>query len=180
MSNNQTLIERNADFAVDFDGADLNIKPRLTTLIVGCVDARVDPAHFLGLEPGDAVVMRNIGGRVTDEVIEHVTILQTLGASMMGVEMDVAIIHHTQCGASMFTMPDVANVLVTEGSIGRSSIEALAITDADDSVRIDIERLRSAPTLPDQMHVAGYVYDVQDGHLREVVSSTALREPTLP
>ena len=176
MSDEKTLVERNAAFAADFTYADLEIKPRLSTLIVGCVDSRVDPAHLLGLDPGDAVVMRNVGGRVTDEVIEHVKILQALGEMMMGVDMNVALIHHTGCGASLFTVPDVAEALTGALEADSSVIESLAIADPVDSIHTDIERLRSAEILPDEMLVSGYVYDVNDGHLEEIVAPSALRE----
>ncbi len=73
MADVETLIERNRDFARSFNQGDLAIRPRVSTLVVTCLDARVDPAHFFGLELGDAVVMRNIGGRVTDEIIEHIS-----------------------------------------------------------------------------------------------------------
>ena len=172
----QSLTERNAAFAVAFDYADLEIKPHLSTLIVGCVDSRVDPAHLLGLEPGDAVVMRNVGGRVTDEVIEHIKILEVLGSTMMGVTIDVALIHHTGCGASLFAMPQVSDALIDALHVESSVIESLTIVDPVDSIHTDIERLRSATILKDEMVVAGYVYDVNDGHLKEIVSPAPLRE----
>ncbi len=78
MADIQTLIDRNHDFASSFNQGDLPLLPRLSTLIVTCLDARVDPAHLFRLELGDAVVMRNIGGRVTDDVIEHIAILRGL------------------------------------------------------------------------------------------------------
>ena len=137
----QSLTERNAAFAVAFDYADLEIKPHLSTLIVGCVDSRVDPAHLLGLEPGDAVVMRNVGGRVTDEVIEHIKILEVLGSTMMGVTIDVALIHHTGCGASLFAMPQVSDALIDALHVESSVIESLTIVDPVDSIHTDIERL---------------------------------------
>ena len=176
MSTEKTLVERNAEFAANFHYADLEIKPRLSTLIVGCVDSRVDPAHLLGLDPGDAVVMRNVGGRVTDEVIEHIKILQTLGTMMMGVDMDVALIHHTGCGASLFTMPQVAESLTEALRADSCVIDSLAIADPVESIHTDIERLRAAEILPDEMLVAGYVYDVDNGQLEEIVAPAALRE----
>ena len=174
MDTEPTLIERNAEFAANFDHGDLEIKPNMSTLIVGCVDSRVDPAHLLGLDVGDAVVIRNVGGRVTGEVIDHIKILQALG-SMMDVELDVALIHHTGCGASLFTMPHVAEGLTQALEADSSVIESLAITDPADSIHTDIERLRAAKILPDEMHVAGYVYDVNDGHLKEVAAKAPLR-----
>jgi carbonic anhydrase len=175
MATDQTLVERNNAFAANFQYADLEIKPRLSTLIVGCVDSRVDPVHLLGLEPGDAVVMRNVGGRVTDEVIEHIKILEALGSLMMGVTMDVALIHHTGCGASLFTVPQVAEALTQALQADASVIESLAIDDPVESIHTDIDRLRSAEVLSDEMLVAGYVYDVGDGRLTEIVAQTPLR-----
>jgi len=175
MDTDQTLVERNAPFAANFDHADLKIKPQMSTLIIGCVDARVDPAHLLGLDPGDAVVMRNVGGRVTDEVIQHIKILQSLGMLMMGVDLDVALIHHTGCGASLFTNPELAEALSEALGTDGSVIESLAITDPIDSIATDIERLRASEILPNDMLVAGYVYDVDDGHLNQIVALTPLR-----
>lgn len=178
MTTERSLIERNAKFASDFGYADLEIQPRMSTLIVACVDSRVDPAHILGLDVGDAFVMRNVGGRVTDQVIEQVKILHTLGSTMMGINMDVAVIHHTGCGASMFAMPQLAEALNEALESDGSVIESLAITDPVDSVRIDIERLRAANILSDEMPVAGYVYDVNSGQLQEVVAQAPLRSLT--
>lgn len=172
----QTLVERNAKFAANFDYADLAIQPNLTTLVIGCVDSRVDPAHILGLDPGDAVVLRNVGGRVTDEVIQHVKILYALGTMMMDIEMDVALIHHTGCGASLFTMPQVSEALTAAIRADSSVIKSLAIADPVDSLHTDIERLRSAQVLPDEMVVAGYLYDVDDGHLTEIAAPAPLRQ----
>ena len=86
MADVQTLIDGNLEFARNFTQRDLALLPRLSTLVLTCLDARVDPAHFLGLELGDAVVMRNIGGRVTDEVIEHIAIVRALVA-VAGAEL---------------------------------------------------------------------------------------------
>ncbi len=177
MTDVQTLIDRNLEFANSFDQGDLKILPRLSTLVVTCLDARVDPAHFLGLELGDAVVMRNVGGRVTDEVIEHIAILQVLVGQLGGGSdaFEVAIIHHTDCGASRFTNPQLRQKLGQAAGTSEGAIEKLAITDPQTSVAEDLERLRAAPTLPDELIVAGYVYDVTDGHVRETFAPAPLR-----
>ena len=179
MTDFQTLIDRNFEFASRFDQGDLAILPRLSTLVLTCLDARVDPAHFLGLELGDAVVMRNIGGRVTDEVIKQIAILQTLAAMLGGggeAAFEVAIVHHTDCGASRFANPQVRQRLGQAAGTGEAAIERLAIIDPQTSVAEDLDRLRSAPNLPDELVVAGYVYDVTDGHVRETFAPTSLRE----
>ncbi len=178
MADVQTLIDRNLDFASSFDQGDLAILPRLSTLVLTCVDARVDPAHILGLELGDAVVMRNIGGRVTDDVIEHIAILQALAGLVGGgsAALEVAIVHHTDCGASRFANPQVRQRLGQAAGTGEAAIERLAITDPQISVAEDLDRLRAAPTLPDELVVAGYIYDVTDGHVRETFAPASLRE----
>ena len=179
MADVQTLVDRNLEFAGSFDQGDLAVLPRLSTLVVTCVDARVDPAHILGLELGDAIVMRNIGGRVTDEAIEQIAILQALGTALGGDDsfgLEVAVVHHTDCGASRFAKPEVRQRLGQAAGTGEAAIERLAITDPRISVTEDLDRLRAAPTLPDELVVAGYVYDVTDGHVREVIAPASLRK----
>jgi carbonic anhydrase len=172
----QTLVDGNLEFARAFDQGDLAILPRLSTLVLTCLDARVDPAHFLGLELGDAFVMRNIGGRVTDEVIEHIAILRALAMVAGGPALEVAIIHHTDCGTSRFTNPEVRKRLGQAAGTSEEAIERLAVTDPETSVAEDLDRLRAAPILPDELVVAGYVYNVTDGSVRETSASTSLRE----
>ena len=180
MTDTQTLIDRNHDFASSFNQGDLPLLPRLSTLVLTCLDARVDPAHLLGLELGDAVVMRNIGGRVTDEVIEQIAILRALAEFAGGVALEVAIVHHTDCGASRFANPEVRQRLGQAAGTGEAAIERLAITDPQTSVAEDLDRLRAAATLPDDLVVAGYVYDVTDGHVREAFAPASLREGARP
>ncbi len=178
MADVQVLIDRNLEFASSFDQGDLAILPRLSTLVLTCLDARVDPAHLLGLKLGDAVVMRNIGGRVTDEVIEHIATLQALAALVGGgsAALEVAIVHHTDCGASRFANPEVRQKLGQAAGTGEVAIKRLAIADPQISVAEDLDRLRAAPTLPDELVVAGYVYDVTDGHVREAFAPASLSE----
>jgi carbonic anhydrase len=182
MATEQTLLERNAGFAATFDYAGLEIRPRMSTLIIGCVDSRVDPAHLLGLDLGDAVVLRNVGGRVTNEVIQHIKILQSIGVMIAdggAFDFNVALIHHTGCGASLFSMPHVSEALTAALDTDRSVIESLAIIDPVESIHTDIDRLRAASILPDDLVVAGYVYDVDDGHLNEVANPAPLRQTVM-
>lgn len=177
MADVQTLIDRNSEFASSFDQGDLAILPRLSTLVVTCVDARVDPAHFLGLELGDALVIRTIGGRVTDSIIEQIAILQALAKLVAGgsAALEVVLVHHTDCGANRFANPQVKRMLGQAAGTGEAAIERFAISEPQTSVSEDIERLRAVPTLPDELVVAGYVYDVTDGHVREVFAPASLR-----
>ena len=176
MSDVQSLVDRNLEFASSFDQGDLAILPRLSTLVLTCLDARVDPAHFFSLELGDAVVMRNIGGRVTDEVIEQIAILRGLAVVLGAGAFEVAIVHHTDCGASRFANPQLRQRLGQAAGTGETAIERLASIDPQTSVAEDIDRLRAAPVLPDELVVAGYVYDVTDGQVHEVSAPAALRD----
>ncbi len=178
MADVQSLIDRNLEFAGSFDQGDLAILPRLSTLVLACLDARVDPAHIFGLQLGDAVVMRNIGGRVTDDLIEQIAILHALAGIVGEGSLEVAIVHHTDCGTSRFANPQVRQRLGQAAGTGEAVIERLASTDPQTSVAEDLDRLRAAPTLSDELVVASYVYDVTDGQVRETFAPSSLREGT--
>ena len=141
-----------------------------------CVDARVAPSHFAGLELGDVLVMRNVGGRVTDTVGLEMSILWTLMTMAAGKEphMELAIVHHTSCGMERFSDPTVA-AKVTE-KFGISSIVATyAIEEPHLSVATDIERLRNDERVPGGLNVSGHVYDIATGRLSTVVETVRLR-----
>ncbi len=96
-----TLLDRNRNFAEQFKAGSLSIRPRMSTIILTCVDSRVDPAHIFGLGLGDAVVMRNAGGRITPEVMRDLAILGVLAANMSGpstMQPELIVMHHTDCG----------------------------------------------------------------------------------
>ncbi len=176
MADVHTLLDRSLEFASSFNEGDLTLLPRLSTLVLTCLDARVDPAHLFGLELGDAVVMRNIGGRVTDEVVEHIAILRGLAIVAGGTGFEMAVVHHTDCGTSRFANPQVRQKISQIAGTGEAAIETLAITDPQISVVEDLDGLRAAPTLPDELVVAGYVYNVTDGHVREIIAPASLRK----
>ena len=174
MSSTTTLLDRNRRFAGDFTSTDLPILPKLRTVILTCGDARVDPAHVLGLELGDAVVIRNNGGRVTPAVVEEIAALSFIVAQMEGGEpgpFELVLMQHTQCGAERFADPNLQSALKQKTGIDVSSV---AITDHELSLREDVERLRNAPEVPGYIVVSGFIYDVQHGHVREVIAPAAL------
>ncbi len=165
-----------ADEARAATGADnLPTSPGAPAVVVTCIDARVDPAHLFGLAPGEASVFRNIGGRLTDSTIEQIGILAGLGKLIGGedMELDVALVHHTECGAARFSMPPVRAKAAATAGVEPADVEALAIDDPTESVRADIDRL-AASSLPVGLNVSGYVYDVETGALAEVRSTTTL------
>ena len=174
MSSTTTLLNRNRQFASDFSAADLPPMPKLRTMVLTCVDARVDPAHVLGLELGEAGVLRNNGGRVTPEVVHEIAALAFIVAKMDGAEpaqWELIIMQHTQCGAEGFADPDLQRALKEQVGVDVSSV---AITDHEQSLREDVERLRSAPEVPGHIVVSGYIYDVQNGSVREVIAPAPL------
>ncbi len=169
-----TLLDRNRQFSSNFTAADMPVLPKLRTVILTCADARVDPAHVLGLELGDAVIMRNNGGRVTQAVVEEIAALSFMVAKMgdtANPAFELIIIHHTQCGVQRFADPAFQRELMEKTGVDVSTI---AISDHELSLRDDIERLRSAPEVPGYVVVSGLLYDVQNGRLREVIKPIEL------
>ena len=174
MTSTTTLLNRNRQFASDFAAADLPPMPKLRTVVLACADARVDPAHVLALELGEAAVLRNNGGRVTPEVVHEIAALAFIVAKRDGAEpapWDLIIMQHTQCGAEHFADPDLQRALKEQIGVDVSSV---AITDHEQSLREDVERLRSAPEVPGHIVVSGYIYDVQKGSVREVIAPAPL------
>jgi len=174
MSNLSTLLERNRTFATKFSSADLAILPKLRTVILTCVDARVDPAYVLGLELGDAVVIRNNGGRVTKAVIEEVATLAFM-VGMMDSEktvlFELVILQHTQCGAERFADPGFQSAIQKKLGI---DVSPSAIHDHEESIKDDIEILRDAPEVPGNIVVSGLIYDVKTGRIQKVVTPETL------
>lgn len=169
------LLDRNRSFAVQFEAGDLPIRPRMGTILLTCVDSRVDPAHLFGLALGDAVVMRNNGGRITPAVMRDFTILAVLGASMPGLQPEMVIMHHTDCGMSRLANPAIQQQVAERLGISLVEVASMAITDPAKSIQDDIERVRNTPGTPDQLVVSGFVYDVTNGNINEIVPPAPLR-----
>ena len=178
MSDLQTLLERNRQFAAVHDGESLGIRPRLSTVVLTCLDARVDPAHFLGLELGDALVLRNAGGRVTADVERDLAIVWALVSQMAGggpPPIELAIVHHTDCGMERFADPERRKLLSRGSGVDEGERKALAISDHETSLVNDIERLRRSKLVPGALVVSGHLYDVKTGTMRQVVGPTTVR-----
>ncbi len=176
-----TLLERNRSFAAQFKAGDLTIRPRMSTILLTCVDSRVDPAHLLGLGLGDAVVIRNAGGRITPAVMGDLGVLGVLANNMPGgnaMQPELVVIHHTDCGMSRLANPAVQEQVAKKLGLSIDEVAAMAITDPTTSVQDDVERLRLTPGTPDQLVVSGFVYDVSDGTVSQVVPPAPLRTTT--
>ncbi|GIL39671.1 carbonic anhydrase [Roseiterribacter gracilis] len=174
----ETMLQRNAAFAADGFNASLKILPTQRTMIVGCVDPRVDPLDVLQLEPGETAIIRNVGGRVNPALLETMAILRTVsrvGGQEVGAGWNLVLLHHTDCGivGCYHHAPGlVANYMgAAEEGLG----EAFAITDPYRAVAIDVAALRANPRLPDALTVSGMVYDVATGKIELVVPPAPLR-----
>lgn len=184
MTELQQMMDRNQRFAAQYQG-DLTIMPRFATMVLTCSDARIDPAHFLGLDLGDALVFRDAGARITAEIELEIGVLWAMAQKMAGEKFTgwkLAIIHHTDCGFERLANPELATVLSQRLAVEKSTIDKMGIHDHIQHMRDDIVRLRKSPVVPDQLVVSGHIYDVDSGLVQEVVAPTPLsleKEPAL-
>lgn len=172
MSQLDPLLDRNPAFAATGAHKDLQTMPRHQTLLVTCMDPRVDPAAFFRLELGDAPVLRNAGGRVTRDVIEEVAFVGHVTKTMFGdgaPRFEVCVIQHTGCGSGMFANAEFSRGYAELIDANATEVAGRAVTDPDVTVRGDVELLRRSPLLPSNATVSGHVYDVDTGLVRTVV-----------
>jgi len=178
MSLLDTLIKRNQDFASHQFPKALPMMPTLRAMIIGCVDPRVDPAHLFGLKPGEAVVIRNVGGRITSGTLSTMGMLgriaQVEGGPPSG-EFHLIVLQHTQCGIAR--LEDDPDMLANYFGIGKESLLGKTITDPHAAVAVDVAALKAIPALPPNWLVSGLVYDVATGLVDVVVPPTPLRYP---
>ncbi len=170
MSEIQILKRRNEIYAENHQKG-LKINPKFSTLILTCIDARVDPAHFLGLELGDALVIRNPGGRVTPEVERDLAILWTLVAKVSGENfkgLSLAIIHHTDCGYERLANPKFQKGLNDKFGIDIDTLDQLAIHNHTSALDSDISKLKNSSIVPSALNVTGLLYNVDNGKLTEI------------
>lgn len=168
-------LERNRVFAAQRGHEGAVVFPRLGLFVITCLDPRVDPAHFLGLSLGDAVVVRNVGGRVTAEVINDVAFLGQIAENVLpdGRLFEVAIVHHTQCGSGAFADATFRRRYAERTGADETSLREHAILDPAATVKRDVERLRGDRAIPQRVTVSGHVYDVVTGLVETVVPSSA-------
>jgi len=162
MSAADEFVRANERYAAGFTKGDLPGAPSRRVAIVACMDARLDPARALGLEEGDAHVIRNAGGRAGDAIRSLVISQQLLGTR------EVVVLHHTQCGMLSFTDEQLRQKLRDDLGV-ETDEEFLPFTDLEQSVRDDVEAIRSSPLLLKDVPVRGFIYDVKTGRIHEVV-----------
>lgn len=153
---NQAYVELHGDLH-------LSIKPKTKVAIVTCMDSRLHVAPALGLALGDAHILRNAGGRVTDDMIRSLVISQ----QQMGTR-EIVVLHHTDCGAQTFNNEDFQEHLKCELGVDVSGQDFLPFQDVDESVLEDMKLLRECPLIPDDVIISGAVYDVDTGSMREI------------
>ncbi len=162
MSHTDTFLANNAAYAGAFDKGDLPSPPGKRTAVVACMDARIETGRLLGLKEGDAHVIRNAGGVVTDDVLRSLVISQRLLGTI-----EIVLIHHTECGMATFRDDEVKDRIEEETGL-RPSFALEAFSDVEEDVRQSIRRIRNCPFIPVKDQIRGFVYDVKTGLLNEV------------
>jgi carbonic anhydrase len=162
MSVTDELLANNEAYSSRFDKGELPLPPAKKVAVVACMDARLDPARVLGLEEGDAHVIRNAGGVVTDDEIRSLAISQRLLATE-----EIVLIHHTDCGMLTFSDDDFKRSIQEDTGI-KPEWAAEAFGDLDEDVRQSIARIKASPFIPRKDAIRGFVYEVETGKLREV------------
>ncbi len=157
------LLRKNELYAREFNGGSLSSIPRRKVAIISCMDARLDLSKILGLENGDAHIIRNAGGIITEDVIRSLLISQRL----LKTE-EIMVIHHTDCGMLKFNENDLKDRIQQETGI-RPQFELGAISNLEDDVRKSIFKIVSNPFIPRKDRVRGFIYDVKTGRIKEVI-----------
>lgn len=157
------LLEANETFAESYEGGELETAPRRRLAVLTCMDARLAPERFLGLALGEAHVIRNAGGRASDDALRSLVISTRLLRTH-----EVVVIHHTDCGMMSFDSEEFQQVLREETGADAAGIDFLGFSELDDSVREDVERITTCAYMDEGISVSGLVYDVATGRLRRV------------
>ena len=177
MNNLDLMLKRNKESAVPVPSLPQSLQT-LKAVVIGCADMRVDPAHVLGIKPGEAVVMRNIGGRVTPGLLEEFGLLARIGEVAKtipggGGEFHLIVLHHTDCGSTRLVGdPDL---LAHYFQIPETEVETKAVRDPRKAVAVDVAALRAIPALPGEWLISGLVYDVETGLVDVVVPAAPIR-----
>ncbi|MBA2300064.1 MAG: carbonic anhydrase [Chloroflexi bacterium] len=157
------VLAANERYVAGFTKGDLPMPPGRRFAVLTCMDARLDPAKSLGLDEGDAHVIRNAGGRASEDALRSLIVSHAL----LGTR-EFLVIHHTDCGMLTFTNEQLREQLRRDLNADASAIDFLPFRDVDESVRQDLEVIRSSPLIPRDIPVSGFTYDVRTGRLGEV------------
>ena len=156
----QEFLKANEAYAANFQKGDLPMPPARHVAVLTCMDARLHPSRFLGLEEGDAHVIRNAGGRASEDAIRSLVISEQL----LGTNT-IVVIHHTDCGMLTFSNSDLRTKIKQDLHANADSIDFLPFGNLDQSVRDDVATLKASPLIPDNIEISGFIYDVESGKL---------------
>ncbi len=181
VDNVEAALERNRAFAADGGHRGAVVFPKLSLFVITCLDPRVDPAHFLGLGLSDAMVVRNVGGRVTPEVVNDVAFIGQLAESVLpdGPLFEVAVIHHTQCGTGALADDTFRRRYAHRIGADEATLRERSVLDPAATVTRDVERLRSAPAISPRVTASGHVYDVVTGLVQTVIPACSSADRTV-
>src|SRR5579884_998884 len=163
MSVVQEFLKANEAYAANFQKGDLPMPPARHVAVLTCMDARLHPSRFLGLQEGDAHVIRNAGGRASEDAIRSLVISEQL----LGTNT-IVVIHHTDCGMLTFSNSDLRAKIKQDLHADASSIDFLPFSDLAQSVRDDVAAIKNSPLIPESIAVSGFIYDVRSGRLLPV------------
>jgi carbonic anhydrase len=169
-----TALARNRAFAAAGGHEGAVVLPELQLFVITCLDPRTDPARFLGIELSDAFVVRNVGGRVTPDVINDIAFIGQIAENVLpnGPLFEVAVIHHTQCGAGAFADDTFRNAYADRIGADEWDLRDHAVVDPVATVTSDVESLRSASAIPARVSVSGHVYDVTTGLVETIIPAS--------
>ena len=184
MNNLDRMLERNKDFAAHQSAAGTlmpslpQAMPNVRAIIIGCADMRVDPSHVLGIKPGEAVVIRDIGGRITPGLLEQLGLLGRIGQVAGAIpggggEFHLIVLQHTDCGITR--LANDPTLLTRYFQIPDGELKTKAVSDPRAAVAVDVASLRAIPALPGEWLVSGLVYDVATGLVEIVVPPAPIR-----
>ena len=179
LSNIAPLLDRNRAFAADpaarQDRPRLPFIPNLNLYIVTCIDCRVDPAQVLGVKLGEALVQRNIGGRITPAIIADIAYAGYLvdAKAPEGPYFEVAIIHHTDCGSALLADDDLRHGFARRIGTDERTLADTPVLDPARTVRTDVERVLWAEEIPQNVRVSGHVYDIGTGLVTTIIDAKA-------
>jgi carbonic anhydrase len=165
------FLSANEQYVQGFDRSNLAMPPQRHVAVLTCMDARLHPEKFLGLDVGDAHVIRNAGGRASQDAIRSLAISERL----LGTT-EIVVIHHTDCGMLTFQNADLAAKIQADLGVNASDWDFLPFSDLEASVRDDVATLRNSPLIPRDIPISGAIYNVRSGRLEEVVRDDGVRQ----